>query len=415
MSPSDARLSTLLRCGAVLALTLPMAAGGSAVASAAGPSEEWPTSLDGVAVFDKGTEGFECFRIPAVVTAADDTLIAFAEARRAFEDRFCHDDGSIDLVMRRSTDGGKTWGPLQTVLAGDPWGRDRGATRGNPVPIVLTEGEHAGRIVLLSTWNVEGSRAERRPFVQYSDDNGRTWSTAEDLTEQIKPGFPTEGWYATGPQHGVQLMHGEHAGRLVAGVNFLDTNTSDRSQGGLVYSDDGGVTWTLGATAPMPEDADHFAEVAVAETAGGELYAIGRSRKGEKSEQTRQFSRSVATSTDGGETFTDDHFAYQRDLLTTPEVQGSIVNAGEGVGTVGDRLVYAAPQHGTQRKDLGVFTSDDGGATWRHARDMTRNRSGYSDLVMLDQHRAGVLYETGLEGGDARDTIVFQVVHLPGR
>ena len=96
-------------------------------------------------------------------------------------------------------------------------------------------------------------------------------------------------------------------------------------------------------------------------------------------------------------------------------IDASVINAGEGVGTVGDRLVYAAPQHGTLRKDLGLFTSSDGGATWRHERDLTANRSGYSDLVMLDAHRAGVLYETGLESGDARDTIVFQVAHLSGR
>src|SRR5690606_1835694 len=174
----------------------------------------------------------------------------------------CHDDGSIDLVVRRSTDGGRTWGEMQTVLAGDPWGRDVGATRGNPVPIVVEHGPNAGRIVLLSTWNVEGSRAERRPFVQYSDDSGRTWSEAVDLTDQLKPGFPEEGWYATGPQHGIELTRGRHPGRLVAGVNFLGPD-SGVSEGGLAYSDDGGVTWTLGATAPMPEDADHFAEVAV--------------------------------------------------------------------------------------------------------------------------------------------------------
>lgn len=402
----------LLTYGALLALTVPLTAGGSQ--SADGTSDEWPDHLDGVTVFDKDTEGFECFRIPAIITAPDGSFIAFAEARRAFEDRFCHDDGSIDLVMRRSTDGGRTWGELQTILAGDPWGRDVGATRGNPVPIVVTEGEHAGRIVLLSTWNIEGSRAERRPFVQYSDDNGRTWSEAEDLTDQLKPGFPDEGWYATGPQHGIQLTRGEHAGRLVAGVNFLNTNESDRSQGGLAHSDDGGATWTLGATAPMPEDADHFSEVGVAETADGGLYAIGRSRKGEKSDETREFSRSVATSTDGGESFTTDTFGYQSDLLTTPEVQGSIINASEGSGAAGDSLAYVAPQHGTLRKNLGVFTSEDGGSSWEHAADMTKNRSGYSDVIMLDEERAGLLYETGLEGGDARDTIVFQVAELSG-
>lgn len=400
----------LLTYGAIFALTLPLTAGGGLPGD--GTSDEWPDELDGVTVFDQGMEGFQCFRIPAIVTAPDGSLIAFAEARRAFEDAFCHDDGSIDLVMRRSTDGGKTWGEMQTVLSGDPWGRDQGATRGNPVPIVVDEGEHAGRIVLLSTWNVEGSRAERRPFVQYSDDSGHTWSEAEDLTEQLKPGFPDEGWYATGPQHGIQMTRGEQAGRLVAGVNFLNTNESDRSQGGLVYSDDGGETWTSGATAPMPVDADHFAEVGVAETVDGGLYAIGRSRKGEKSEKTRQFSRSVAKSADGGESFTTGTFGYQSDLITTPEVHGSVINASEGHGTAGDRLIYVAPQHGTLRKNLGVFTSEDGGSSWEHAVDMTRNRSGYSDVVMLDEDRAGLLYETGLESGDARDTIVFQVADL---
>ncbi|MGP5077409.1 sialidase family protein [Brachybacterium alimentarium] len=362
-------------------------------------------------MFDRDTEGFQCFRIPAVIEARDGSLLAFAEARRPFGDRFCHDDGSIDLVMRRSDDDGKTWSTIQTVLSGDPWGRELGATRGNPEPIVVTRGPHAGRIVLLSTWNVEGSRTERRPFAQYSDDHGRTWSAAVDLTEQLKPGFPAEGWYATGPQHGIEMTNGPHAGRLVAGVNFLGPKSGE-SEGGIAYSDDGGVSWELGATAPMPADADHFAEVGVEETADGSLYAIGRSRKGPKSEEAREFSRAAAVSRDGGQTFESERFGYQRDLITTPEVQGSIVNVARASGVAGDRLVYAAPQHGTLRKDLGLFVSEDGGDSWDHAADLTRNRSGYSDLVMLDQEKVGVLYETGLESGDARDRIVFQLADL---
>lgn len=401
------RTTTLFTAGALLALTAPLLGGGPAAAD----DPEWPDETDGVTVFDKGTHGFECYRIPAIVTAPDGSLLAFAEARRAFEGSFCHDDGSIDLVLRRSTDGGDTWGEMETVLAGDPWGRDVGATRGNPVPIVLERGPHAGRIVLLSTWNVEGSRAERRPFVQHSDDGGRTWSEAVDLTDQLKPGFPEEGWYATGPQHGIEIQHGPHAGRLVAGVNFVGPD-SGVSEGGIAYSDDGGVTWTLGATAPMPEDADHFSEVGVEQTADGSLYAIGRSRKGEKSEETREFSRAVAISRDGGESFDSETFEYQGDLLTTPEVQGSILNASLAGEEAGDRLVYAAPQHGTLRKDLGLFVSEDAGASWAHHADLTRNRSGYSDLVMLEEDSVGVLYETGLESGDARDRIVFQVADL---
>src|SRR5690625_3099397 len=249
--------TTLLSLVAIATLVAPLLGG----APADGTDPEWPEETDGVVVFDRDTEGFQCFRIPAIVEAPDGSLIAFAEARRPLGDSFCHDDGSIDLVMRRSNDGGRTWSELQTVLAGDPWGRDRGATRGNPVPIVINQGAHAGRIVLLSTWNVEGSRSERRPFVQYSDDSGRTWSEAIDLTEQLKPGFPDEGWYATRPQHGIEMKSARHAGRLVAGLTFLGPRPGE-SEVGLVYSDDGWITWQLGATAPQPWDADHFADVA---------------------------------------------------------------------------------------------------------------------------------------------------------
>ncbi|MGP9538116.1 hypothetical protein ACT3SP_08890 [Brachybacterium sp. AOP43-C2-M15] len=90
-------------------------------------------------------------------------------------------------------------------------------------------------------------------------------------------------------------------------------------------------------------------------------------------------------------------------------MHGSIVNASEGSGAAGDELVYVAPQHGTLRKNLGVFVPEDGGSSWQHAADRTKNRSGYSDVVMLDLERAGLLYE----GSDARDKIVFQVAELP--
>ncbi|MCT1776275.1 exo-alpha-sialidase [Brachybacterium sp. p3-SID957] len=392
--------SSILALAVSITLSLPAGMAGSHSQS------DWPESTDGVVVFDKGSDGFQCFRIPAVVRVSDGSLLAFAEARRAHGDSFCHDDGSIDLVMKRSTDDGATWSAMQTVLAGDPWGEDRGATRGNPVPIVISQGEHAGRIVLLSTWNVEGSRSERRPFVQFSDDDGHTWSDAVDLTEQLKVDLPEKGWYATGPQHGIEMKNGPHAGRLVAGVNY------EGGRGALIFSDDAGVTWQHGADAARPTDADHFSEVGVEEAADGSLYAIGRSRKGEKSTETREFSRAANVSKDGGATFEKDAFGFQSDLLTTPEVQGSIVNADQASGAAGNTLVYAAPQHGTLRKDLGLFVSHDGGGSWVHVTDMTRNRSGYSDLVMLDDSTVGVLYETGLESGDARDRIVFDTASL---
>ncbi|MGD7707537.1 sialidase family protein [Microlunatus sp. Y2014] len=365
----------------------------------------------GVVVYDQQTAGFECFRIPAIIRAADGALLAFAEARRAFPGKKCHDDGSIDLVVKRSTDRGHTWSEMTTVLAGDPWGRDLGATRGNPSPILFTQGEHAGRIVLLSTYNVEGSRAVRLPFVQYSDDNGHTWSEATDLTDQLKDGLPERGWFATGPQHAIELQHGRHAGRLVVGlsIGYTDEAGASHTYGAIGYSDDGGLTWHRGAMAPPPADADHFSEVGLVEQPNGGVMAIARSRKGEKADSMAH-SRVINVSRDGGESFTRKRFGYEPTLLTTAEVQGSVLNMASDTNDAGPVMFYAAPTHPTQRKYLSVFVSTNAGRTWDRRLEVTSDRSGYSDLVMYAQDKLGVLYETGYEDGDARDRITYKEI-----
>src|SRR5918997_3321381 len=58
--------------------------------------------------------GYACFRIPAIVRTTAGTLLAFAEGRVLN----CGDAADIDIVLKRSTDGGRTWGPLQVVNEG---------------------------------------------------------------------------------------------------------------------------------------------------------------------------------------------------------------------------------------------------------------------------------------------------------
>src|SRR3954453_22295585 len=112
---------------------------GTLTAPAAQAGAEAPFVEDNV-LFQQKTEGYSCFRIPAVVRAANGMVLAFAEGRVAD----CGDDGNIDIVLRRSSDGGRTWGPLQVVSKGN------GSTHGNPVPIV---DQRTGRVVLVSTHN----------------------------------------------------------------------------------------------------------------------------------------------------------------------------------------------------------------------------------------------------------------------
>src|SRR5882757_392163 len=88
-------------------------------------------------IYKNGEDGYKCYRIPAMVTTGKGTVLAFAEARK----NNCGDAGDIDLVVRRSEDGGKTWGSMEVV-----W-NDSTNTCGNPAPIV---DEQTGAVVLLS-------------------------------------------------------------------------------------------------------------------------------------------------------------------------------------------------------------------------------------------------------------------------
>lgn len=148
--------------------------------------------------------GYSCYRIPAIVRTLKGTLLAFAEGRRDN----CGDAGDIDIVVKRSTDDGRTWGPLRVVNDG---GVD---THGNPTPIVDRE---TGRIILAESWNTGRGGGncpvpcDRSPHLQYSDDDGLTWSEPRDLSAEIMPP-EWNSWYATGPVHGIQLTRGEHAG-----------------------------------------------------------------------------------------------------------------------------------------------------------------------------------------------------------
>ncbi|MFF4602546.1 exo-alpha-sialidase [Streptomyces sp. NPDC001339] len=348
--------------------------------------------------------GYFCFRVPAVVKSRRGTLLAFAEGRR----HDCGDAGDIDLVLKRSTDGGRTWGPLQVVSPGN------GGTHGNPVPIV---DRRTGRIVLVETHN--DGRADglgcavpcpRTPHLQYSDDDGMTWSAPRDLTAGIRPAR-WNAWYATGPGHGIQLSHGRHAGRLVFGINSESSagNRVTAAHAALVHSDDGGVTWRIGALDTWPVAAGGTfrqkpSEMTLLERSDGSIYVNGREQDG-----TDLGHRTAAVSRDGGDTFTAPFRALPG--LYTPMVQASAFRlprsrtaGGHGRG----RTLLAAPADPDRRRTMTIRSSWDEGRTWEDAdrgARVTSDWSGYSDLVAISPEVTGLLYEGG--AADSRDEVRF--------
>ncbi|HMI03396.1 MAG TPA: sialidase family protein, partial [Pedobacter sp.] len=191
-------------------------------------------------IYKAGENGYACFRIPALLTTPDNILLAFAEARRMN----CGDAGDIDLVLKRSADGGKTWSAMQVVWS------DSTNTCGNPVPILDRSN---GRIVLVSTWNrgtdhekqimERSSKDGRHIYVLTSDDEGKSWSPAREITSSVKMDNWT--WYATGPCHGLQIAKGKYAGRLVVPINHIESGPN-QNYAHIIYSDDHGKSWNLG-------------------------------------------------------------------------------------------------------------------------------------------------------------------------
>lgn len=329
-----------------------------------------PPKLDWI--YTRGERGYLCFRIPAIVRARNGDLLAFAEGRR---DVCFGDHGDIDLVLRRSTDNGKTWGDIQLVY-------DQGEnTVGNPVPIV---DERTGRVLLLFCHNLgqddpikiqaEKSKEGRRVFVMHSDDHGVTWSAPREITDAVKK--PDWTWYATGPGSGLQLRYGPHAGRLIAGCDHMEKGTR-KYYSHAVYSDDDGDTWQLGGNVPE----EKVNECEIAELPSGDL--VINMRNFNYNSRHRQ----TAVSHDGGETWTGQR---TDPALPEPICQGSL-QYWDGRG-----LLFSNPSHRYTRANLVLKLSADGGRSWQDSTVVYPGPAAYSDLIPLDRKRVGCLFEAGV-------------------
>jgi sialidase-1 len=343
-------------------------------AAARRPSET-TVSPPTVTVFTSGTEGYHTFRIPALLVLGDDQLLAFAEARRDG----AADSGEIDLVQRRSSDGGRTWGPLELIRH---WA---GYTCGNPAP-VLTDG---GDLVLLSLTNgAEATEADiltgqvpadqgRRVWVQRSADVGRTWTEPVEITAAVSR--PDWRWYATGPTRGIQLP----GGRIVVPAN----HSRPIPDGGYVYSshavlsDDGGRTWRLGVVARPRRGVLEPNESAVTELPDGRVLFLSRNEADVPAHQ-----RLVAVSATGGETL-DRPYAVRADLAGT--------KAQAGVALLpGPDLLATVVLRGPGRRDLELRVSGSEGRRWRHAADVWPGPAAYCD-VATDGPAVLLLFEAG--------------------
>lgn len=340
-------------------------------------------------VYKPGDNGYACYRIPAIIATQKGTLLAFAEGRKLN----CGDSGDIDLVLRRSSDGGRTWSPMQVIWS------DSTNTCGNPVPI---QDRKTGKIWLISTWNFGGDHEKqivnqtgkfgRNVYVLSSDDDGKSWSAPREITNDVR--LPGWSWYATGPCHGVQISTGKYKGRLAVPVNHVEIATR-KNFAHIIYSDDHGKSWKLGNNTPQAGTN----EATLAEIANGNLMLNTRNADRKKK------IRLVTTSTDGGQTWGD---LTTDTTLIEPICQGSLLNYQ--LSKKRSILFFINPADKLLRANVTLRASLDDGHTWQTSKVIYPGPSAYSDIAVYDKKQVACLYEAG--SIKAYEGIAFKTIDL---
>ena len=332
-----------------------------------------PTETD---VFVSGEGGYHTYRIPSVVVTKEGTLLAFCEGRKTSRS----DAGDIDLLLRRSRDGGRTWSDPHVVWDDGP------NTCGNPCAVVDRD---TGVVWLLLTWNagkvherhIQPGFGEdsRRVFVTHSRDDGATWAVPVEITSRVKE--KAWSWYATGPGAGIQIARGEHRGRLVIPCDHkTPTGEGVRYCSHVIYCDDHGATWQLGGTSPE----DKVNECEVVELGDGRLMLNMRNY------DKRVRARQVCFSDDGGRTWRGQR--HDKTLIE-PICQASIRRYRWPSDDRPGVILFSNPASTKKREELTIRASYDDGKTWKHSRALHEGGSAYSCLCVLADETIGCLYE----------------------
>ena len=334
-------------------------------------------------LFEAGTGGYATYRIPGLVVTDKGTVLAYCEARKSGSS----DWGAIDLVYRRSADGGKTWSDARKVVdigggfeknpvaVNQKLGKFPDITVNNPVAI-------ADKGVVHFLYCVEYMRC----FYTRSEDDGKSFAPPVEITptfEAFRPGYD---WkvIATGPGHGIRLSK---SGRLVVPV-WLSTGEGGHghrpSAVATIHSDDGGQTWRAGEIVARHPDLTNPSETAAVELPDGKVMLNIR-------HESKPHHRAVTVGPDGATGWSKPAFDA---ALPEPICMGSLARWG-------DRILFSNPHNpdGRERKNVSVYASDDGGKTWTYRRTIEPGRSGYSDLAGGPDGWAYCLYESGVTNG----------------
>lgn len=333
-------------------------------------------------LFRPGNYNSQSYRIPAVITAKDGTLVTLTDKRK------CNDldlPQDIDVVCRWSDDMGATWSEPVTVAEGT--GRKHGF---GDAAVALTNDPNGLISVFVGGvgfWQSMPTHSNRT-YKSMSYDGGRTWTEPEDITRFIfgKDCDDTirRHWRGSFCASGNGLLTSTGRIMFVAAVHedaeWVATNY-------VVYSDDNGATWSVSGRASVGGD-----EAKVVELANGDILMSMR----------HQGNRWYNISHDGGVTW-NDTVAEWTDLVG-PACNGDIIP----YYVDGKRVLLHSLPASDKRENVAVYVSEDEGKTWSHRKIIVPYFSAYSSLCVLPDNTIGLYVEECMYEDEGYEMVFYR-------
>ena len=336
-------------------------------------------------LYHPGDYGSANYRIPAVITAQDGSIVAVTDKRKYNEGDLPQD---IDIVCNRSTDGGLTWSEPYTIAQGT------GVNHGFGDCALAWSNDDNGLIAVFvggpGLWNSTPSNPIRS-YKSYSYDNGQTWTEPEDITHFIFGDgcvIPEHAnWRASffGSGNGLRTS----TGRIMF-VAAIREGSAQSLNNYAVYSDDNGITWQVSGRASTGGD-----EAKVSELVDGRiLMSIRHAGK-----------RWYNISEDGGETWRLMTSTWN-DIIA-PACNGDLIRyTSVSQGHNKNRLLHSVP-YGSSRRDVTVYVSYDEGETWPVSKVIVPYSSAYSSLCVLPDGTIGLYVEEEPDGTSGYSTAFY--------